>query len=78
MALAWYADFVNPWLESFDFIFYSLLTVVHRSGSLIYSVTPEISPKCLEYAKESLNVHLKCFSGIREAAIIEQTDYVNW
>lgn len=78
MSHAFYREYFDAWAESFDFIFYSILTIIHRAEALDHSLATEISPKCHEYAKTSLKVHLKCFNTVKGAAVIQQVDYVNW
>ncbi|KAF2452502.1 C6 transcription factor [Lineolata rhizophorae] len=60
-----------------DFITYSVLTIIYRAQAIQGHGT-EISGKCFEAAKLSLQNHLRCFEDFRRLGGSKQTDYVNW
>ncbi|KAF5229158.1 hypothetical protein FANTH_14296 [Fusarium anthophilum] len=72
---AYYSDVLQMAMESADFITYAVLTVVYRA-ELGFVDSVEISSRCYDAAKFSLESHLKCFTSLESRSIYQQMDYV--
>ncbi|KAJ4148689.1 hypothetical protein NW765_017556 [Fusarium oxysporum] len=72
---AYYSDVLQMAMESADFVTYAVLTVVYRA-ELGFANSVEISSRCYDAAKRSLESHLKCCTSLESRSIYQQMDYV--
>ncbi|KAF5267249.1 hypothetical protein FOXYS1_1882 [Fusarium oxysporum] len=72
---AYYSDILQMAMESADFVSYAVLTVVYRAERG-FANSVEISSRCYDAAKRSLESHLKCCTSLEPRSIYQQIDYV--
>ncbi|KAH8680093.1 hypothetical protein BGZ60DRAFT_401267 [Tricladium varicosporioides] len=60
-----------------EIIYYSTLTSLLRASSA-FRTGAEISWRCFQAARLSLQSHLRCFSSYQRSGIQKDTDYANW
>ena len=73
---AWYEELLQTIRESDDFITYSTLTVIYRAETFSNPMM-QVTPKCYEAAKLSLQANLASYHHANEHPA-GLKDYVNW
>jgi hypothetical protein len=74
---AYYREYLEVMLPTNDFILYSVLTVIYQASPSPPGTT-EISYKCYDAAKRSLQSHLSAYAPYRNAPSHDQLEYINW
>lgn len=77
VSTAHYHERLQGMVDCADFISCSVLTVIYRAQPSPGSKT-EISAKCYDAARLSLESHLRCFAQFRDRDVTQQSEYVNW
>lgn len=72
---AYYYEVLQMAKESADFIVYAVLSVVYRAETRFYD-TVEISSRCYDASRKSLESHLQCSIGLRTCSIYQKIGYV--
>ncbi|RYN70811.1 hypothetical protein AA0117_g10109 [Alternaria alternata] len=72
---AYYSEVLQMAKESADFIVYAVLSVVYRAETRFYD-TVEISSRCYDASRKSLESHLQCSIGLRTCSIYQKIGYV--
>ncbi|KAI0424528.1 hypothetical protein F5Y09DRAFT_324127 [Xylaria sp. FL1042] len=60
-----------------DIMYYSTLTCLLRA-SATPSAGGEISSRCFQAARLSLESHLRCFAGYKDSNMLSDADFANW
>lgn len=74
---AYFSERLQVILACQDFVFYSLLTSCYLSQSGSRDHT-EISTRCLQAARLSLQEHNQCFERFGESEFYKGCEYINW